>query len=119
MRGELDFSASFRQRVALLRGLPETALAEVAAGLRITEGAEHLIATLRALGYKTAILSGGFTFFAERLQRQLGIDYVYANELEIAGGLVTGEVNGVIVDGARKADLLRQLAPGRASTCSR
>ncbi|QIB65816.1 phosphoserine phosphatase SerB [Kineobactrum salinum] len=110
MRGELDFSASFRQRVALLRGLPETALDEVAAGLRITEGAEHLVSTLRALGYKTAILSGGFSFFAERLQRQLGIDYVYANELEIAGGLVTGEVNGTIVDGARKADLLRQLA---------
>ncbi|PLW84267.1 phosphoserine phosphatase SerB [Kineobactrum sediminis] len=110
MRGELDFAASFRERVALLKGLPETALEEVAAKLRITEGARHLIATLRLLGYKTAILSGGFTYFAERLQQQLGIDYVHANELEIADGVVTGEVNGVIVDGERKAALLRQLA---------
>ncbi|HEY7775712.1 MAG TPA: phosphoserine phosphatase SerB [Kineobactrum sp.] len=73
MRGELDFAASFRERVALLKGLPEAALEEVARDLRITEGARHLIATLRLLGYKTAILSGGFTYFAERLQQQLGI----------------------------------------------
>ncbi|MFU8763292.1 MAG: phosphoserine phosphatase SerB [Haliea sp.] len=110
MRGELDFGASFRQRVALLKGLPESALAEVAANLRITEGARHLISTLRALGYKTAILSGGFTYFAERLQRELGIDYVHANQLDIAEGAVTGKVSGVIVDGERKAALLRQLA---------
>ena len=110
MRGELDFAASFRERVALLKGLPESALQEVAANLRITEGARHLISTLRALGYRTAILSGGFTYFAHWLQRQLGIDYVHANELEIAQGVVTGNVSGVIVDGERKAALLRQLA---------
>jgi|TARA_R110000772_G_scaffold62187_3_gene139822 phosphoserine phosphatase len=110
MRGELDFAASFRERVALLKGLPESALEEVAANLRITEGARHLIATLRALGYKTAILSGGFTYFAHWLQQQLGIDYVHANELDIAQGVVTGNVSGVIVDGERKAALLRQLA---------
>ena len=110
MRGEIDFAESFRARVALLKGLEEAALARVAAELRITEGAEHLIATLRTLGYKTAILSGGFTYFARHLQQRLGIDYVYANELDIVGGEVTGKIRGAIVDGARKAELLQQLA---------
>jgi phosphoserine phosphatase len=110
MRGELDFKASFRARLALLRGLPESALDAVAARLTITEGAEHLISTLRRLGYRTAILSGGFNYFARRLQQRLGIDHVYANELEIVDGEVTGEVRGEIVDGARKAQLLRELA---------
>ncbi|MFT4822685.1 MAG: phosphoserine phosphatase [Halioglobus sp.] len=110
MRGELDFSESFRARVALLQGLDSSILAEVAANLKITEGAEHLIATLRALGYKTAILSGGFTYFARYLQKKLGIDYIYANDLDIVDGVVTGQVRGEIVDGARKAALLRQLA---------
>ncbi len=110
MRGEIDFSESFRARIALLRGLEESALEQVAAGLKITEGAEHLISTLRMLGYKTAILSGGFTYFARNLQQRLGMDHVYANELEIVDGRVTGEVRGPIVDGARKAELLRKLA---------
>ncbi len=110
MRGEIDFSESFRKRVALLKGLEEAALARVAEQLKITEGAEHLISTLRKLGYKTAILSGGFTYFARHLQARLGIDYVFANELDTADGEVTGKVKGTIVDGARKAELLRQLA---------
>ncbi len=110
MRGELDFAESFRRRVALLAGLEEAALQRVAAGLRITEGAEHLIATLRKLGYRTAILSGGFTFFARHLQQRLGIDHVYANELDLADGRVTGRIRGEIVDGARKAELLQTLA---------
>ena len=110
MRGEIDFSESFRARVALLEGLEESALDRVASELKITEGAEHLISTLRMLGYKTAILSGGFTYFAKHLQARLGIDYVYANELDIAQGVVTGKIQGEIVDGARKAQLLRQLA---------
>ena len=110
MRGEMDFSESFRARVALLQGLEEGALQQVANQLRITEGAEHLIATLRTLGYKTAILSGGFTYFAQHLQNRLGMDYVYANELDIVDGVVSGNIKGVIVDGARKAELLRQLA---------
>ena len=110
MRGELDFSESFRARVALLRGLEESALERVARSLKITEGAEHLIATLRTLGYKTAILSGGFTYFARQLQARLGMDYVYANELDIVDGRVTGEISGTIVDGNRKAELLRHLA---------
>ncbi|MEZ5570755.1 MAG: phosphoserine phosphatase SerB [Halioglobus sp.] len=110
MRGEIDFSESFRTRVALLEGLPESALVRVAEELKITEGAQHLIATLRTLGYKTAILSGGFTYFAKYLQARLGIDYVFANELDIVDGSVTGRIKGTIVDGARKAELLRQLA---------
>ncbi len=110
MRGELDFSESFKARVALLQGLPESALEEVATQLRITEGAEHLITTLRSLGLKTAILSGGFTFFANYLKKRLGIDYVFANELDIESGVVTGKICGEIVDGDRKAQLLRQLA---------
>ena len=110
MRGELDFSESFRKRVALLKGLEETALQQVAARLKITEGAQHLISTLKTLGYRTAILSGGFTYFARDLQQKLGLDYVYANELDIVDGRVTGKVRGEIVDGARKAELLKQLA---------
>jgi phosphoserine phosphatase len=110
MRGELDFQTSFRERMALLKGLPESTLAQIAETLRLTEGAETLISQLRRLGYKTAILSGGFTYFAERLQKRLGIDYVYANALPIKDGVVTGEVQLPIVDGQRKADLLRELA---------
>jgi len=110
MRGEIDFKESFRTRVALLNGLEEGALQRVASQLKITEGAEHLISTLRMLGYKTAILSGGFTYFARHLQARLGMDYVHANELDIADGVVTGKIVGDIVDGPRKAELLRQLA---------
>jgi len=110
MRGEIDFQESFRTRVALLNGLEEGALERVASQLKITEGAEHLISTLRMLGYKTAILSGGFTYFARHLQARLGMDYVHANELDIADGVVTGKIVGRIVDGPRKAELLRQLA---------
>ena len=110
MRGELDFKASFRERMALLKGLPETVLEEIGQSLRLTEGAETLISQLRRLGYKTAILSGGFSYFAEGLQKRLGIDYVYANALPIKDGLVTGEVEEPIVDGERKAFLLRELA---------
>ncbi len=110
MRGELDFQASFRERMALLKGLPESTLEQIAQTLRLTEGAETLISQLRRLGYKTAILSGGFTYFAEKLQKRLGIDYVYANTLPIENGQVTGGVVLPIVDGQRKADLLRELA---------
>ncbi|MCQ4307009.1 phosphoserine phosphatase SerB [Pseudomonas stutzeri] len=110
MRGELDFRASFKERLALLEGLEECALAEVGASLRLTEGAELLFAELKRLGYKTAILSGGFTYFARQLQTRLGIDYVYANELEIVDGKLTGIAQEPIVDAQRKADLLRELA---------
>ena len=110
MRGELDFKASFRERVALLKGLPESTLEQIAARLQLNEGAETLISQLRRHGYKTAIVSGGFNYFAEKLQQQLGIDYVFANALPINNGIITGEVQEPIVDGQRKADLLRELA---------
>lgn len=110
MRGELDFNESFRQRVALLKGLDASALERVRERLKLTEGAERLITTLKALGYRTAILSGGFTWFGRHLQSTLGIDHVHANELEIENGKVTGRVVGQIVNGQRKAELLRELA---------
>ena len=110
MRGELDFIQSFTQRIALLKGLDASVLESVAARLKMTEGAERLIGTLRGLGYRTAILSGGFTYFARHLQEKLGIDYVYANELEIKDGKVTGQVLGQVVDGKRKAELLLAIA---------
>jgi len=110
MRGEIDFKQSFTQRVALLEGLSESALVEVAARLKLTEGAQTLVATLNRLGYKTAILSGGFDFFANCLKQQLGFDYVYANQLDIVDGKVTGKVSNAIVDGERKAELLKEIA---------
>ncbi len=109
MQGELDFKASFKERLALLEGLSEEVLAEIGASLRLTEGAEMLFTELKRLGYKTAILSGGFTYFAKQLQARLGIDYVYANELEIVNGKLTGRAIEPIVDAQRKADLLREL----------
>lgn len=110
MRGELDFKQSFAARMALLKGLDETVLAGIAENLRLNEGAEKLISSLKKLGYKTAILSGGFNYFGRYLQNKLGIDYVYANELDIVDGKVTGNVVGTVVDGQRKAELLAMLA---------
>jgi phosphoserine phosphatase len=110
MRGEINFKESFHQRVALLKGLPESALAEVAATLKYTDGLERLMSTLKKLGYKTVILSGGFTYFGRALQRRFGFDYVFANDLEIENGFVTGEIASEIVDGERKAELLASIA---------
>lgn len=110
MRGEIDFKQSFARRMALLKGLDESVLADIAANLRLTEGAEKLISTLKKLGYKTAILSGGFNYFGRYLQQKLDIDYVFANELDIVDGKVTGKVVGTVVDGQRKAELLAMLA---------
>jgi phosphoserine phosphatase len=110
MRGEIEFQESFRRRVALLRGLKETRVRELLDTIPLVEGAEQLIGTLKMLGYKTVILSGGFNFFAQHLQTRLGIDYVFANDLDIVDGVVSGEVRTPIVDGARKAELLREIA---------
>ena len=110
MRGELDFSQSLRKRVGLLKGLPESVLQDVAATLPMTAGAERLIRTLKTLGYTIAILSGGFNYFGRILQERLGIDYVYANELEIQDGALTGGLVGEIVDGPGKARLLQAIA---------
>ncbi len=111
MRGEIDFKESFTRRVALLKGLDVNVMQEIADNMPITECAERLIKTLKAYGYKIAILSGGFTFFGKYLQEKLGIDYVYANELEIdENGKLTGKYVGEVVDGKRKAELLRLIA---------
>lgn len=110
MRGEIDFNESFERRVALLKGLDENALELVAGQLKLTEGAETLMITLKRLGYKTAILSGGFNYFGNKLQEKLGFDYVYANALDIKNGVVTGKVTGQVVDGNRKAELLKDIA---------
>ena len=111
MRGEIDFKESFKERVALLKGLDVGVMQDIAEHLPITEGTDRLMSVLKRCGYKIAILSGGFTYFGEFLQRRYGIDYVYANELEIdEDGKLTGNYVGEIVDGHRKAELLRLLA---------
>lgn len=110
MRGEIDFCESFRERVALLKGLDESVMQDIAEHLPITEGVERMMQVLRRTGYKTAILSGGFTYFGNWLKQRFGFDYVYANELEIVDGKLTGRYVGDIVDGKRKAELLRIIA---------
>ncbi len=110
MRGEIDFKQSLRRRVAQLQGLDKSVLQQVAETLPLMEGAERVTSTLKRLGYKIGIISGGFDYFGHHLQRKLGFDYVYANRLEIVDGKLTGKVLGEIVDGARKAELLQQIA---------
>jgi len=110
MRGEIDFKESFIQRVALLKGLDESVMKEIAETLPLTEGAERLFSTLKKFGYRTAILSGGFTYFGNHLKSKLGIDYVFANDLEIIDGKLTGRHLGEIVDGPKKAELLKLIA---------
>ena len=110
MRGEIQFQESFRRRVGLLKGLPEARVYELLDRIPLMEGAERLFTALTGLGVKSAVLSGGFTFFGESLRGRLGVDHVFANVLEFADGLVTGEVNSPIVDGARKAKLLVEIA---------
>ncbi len=110
MSGELDFRQSLHERVSLLEGLSVSSLKQVADALPLTEGVEHLFKTLNSLGYKTAILSGGFDFFGKVLQEKLGIDYVYANKLEIESDKLTGKVIEPVVDASKKASLVRQLA---------
>jgi len=110
MRGELNFDESFTRRVALLKGLAAEHVQTLLDSIPLAEGAERLVRTLKLLGYKTAILSGGFTFFAHHLQERLGIDYVHANHLEIENGAVTGRVIPPIMNGARKAEKLAEIA---------
>ena len=110
MRGEIDFCESFTRRVALLKGLDVSVMQEIAESLPITEGVGRMMEVLKRTGYKTAILSGGFTYFGNYLKQKFNIDYVYANELEIADGKLTGRYLGDIVDGKRKAELLKIIA---------
>ncbi|MBR4964277.1 MAG: phosphoserine phosphatase SerB [Alistipes sp.] len=109
MRGEIDFNESFKERVALLEGLDVSVMEDIAVNLPITEGVDRMMKILKRVGYKTAILSGGFTYFGNYLKSRFGFDYVYANDLEIENGKLTGRYKGEIVDGARKAELLRLL----------
>jgi len=110
MRGEIDFKESFTRRVALLKGLNESVMIDIAEHLPISEGVDRMMYVLKKYGYKIAILSGGFTYFANYLKSKYGIDYVYANELEIVDGKLTGRYLGDVVDGKRKAELLRLIA---------
>ncbi len=110
MRGEIDFCESFKERVALLKGLDESVMKEIAENLPITEGVDRMMQVLKRAGYKTAILSGGFTYFGQYLKQRFGFDYVYANELEIVDGKLTGRYLGEVVDGRRKAELLKLIA---------
>lgn len=118
MNGELDFQQALRERVSLLQGLSADALEQVYRELPFTPGAKNLIRILRKLGFRTAVISGGFDFFTDRLKAELGLDYAYANALEIADGKVTGKVSGAIVDGQRKAELLAEIAEREGITLS-
>ncbi len=110
MQGELAFPEALRERVGLLAGTPMSVLEDVQRGVQLTPGATELLRVLRRLGYRLAIISGGFTFFTDRLKADLQLDHAFANELEIAEGRLTGRIVGPIIDGQRKADLLVQLA---------
>ena len=110
MRGEMDFKESFTRRVALLKGLDQKVLMQIAENLPLTEGAERVVNTLKRLGYKIGVISGGFDYFGEYLQKKLGLDYVFANVLEIENGKVTGSITGDIIDGLRKAEILKTIA---------
>ncbi len=110
MNGLIDFNESFKKRLGLLQGLDESCLARIAESLPLTEGVERLTKTLKMMGYKLAIISGGFSYFGKYLQKKLGFDFVYANELEIVNGKVTGKVCGQIINGERKAQILAELA---------
>ncbi len=109
MHGEIDFKEGLTRRVALLKGLDEKVLAQVARQLVLTEGADQVVKTLKRLGYKIGIISGGFDYFGEYLQKKLGLDYVFANVLEIENGRVTGNITGDIIDGPKKAEILRTI----------
>jgi phosphoserine phosphatase len=110
MNGQIDFKESLTRRVALLKGLPESLLAQIAAGLQLTDGSERVVSTLKSLGYKLGIISGGFDYFGKYLQGRLGLDYVFANQLDIADGKLTGKLRGDIIDGPKKAEILKTLA---------
>lgn len=110
MNGEIDFKGSFSKRLALLKGIDERVLAEVADNIELTEGAQQVITTLKKLGYKIGIISGGFDYFGKYLQNKLGLDYVFTNALDIKEGKITGKVKGDIIDGPKKAEILKTIA---------
>ena len=110
MQGKINFKQSLTQRVALLKGLEEQVLSSVAQNLVLTEGAERVVRKLKQLGYKIGIISGGFEYFGKFLQKKLGLDYVFTNCLEIADGKLTGKIKGDIIDGQKKAEILKTIA---------
>ena len=110
MNGELSFNESLNKRVELLRGLDENVLDEIYHNIPFTPGAKKLVKILKKLGYKTAVISGGFTFFTDRLKNELGLDYAFANKLEIKDGKLTGKVLGEIINGESKAEILEDIA---------
>jgi len=110
MHGEIDWNQSFKERLGLLEGLSESVLEDISNNMPLTEGLEDLVKILKKLGYKLAIISGGFEYFANHLKTKLGFDYVYANKLEIVDGKVTGRVTGDVVNAKRKAEALREIA---------
>ena len=110
MNGEMDFKESLRQRVRLLKGMPESSLQEIASDLQLTPGSEELLHHLKQLGYKIALISGGFTYFTDVLKERLGFDYTFANELEIKDGVLTGEIRGDIIDAEAKGGIIYRLA---------
>lgn len=109
MKGELDFRAALKERVRMLKGLPVAEMERIAGEIQLTPGSEDLVTTLKRMGFRLALISGGFTFFTDKLQRELGFDYTYANQLVIEGGALTGEVQEPIIDARRKAAIVRQL----------
>jgi phosphoserine phosphatase len=110
MAGEIEFADALRERVALLKGLPVSVFEEVSSGMQLTAGTYELVSTLKAMGFKLALISGGFTFFAERLKEQLGFDYAFANELEVKSGVLTGKVKGRIIDKNTKGQIVEEIA---------
>jgi len=110
MQGKMNFKDSLTQRVALLKGMHENILLTVAQNLVLTKGAERVIGKLKQLGYKIGIISGGFEYFGKYLQKKLGLDYVFTNCLEIEAGKITGKIKGDIIDGRKKAEILRTIA---------
>jgi phosphoserine phosphatase len=110
MQGKIDFKESLTQRVALLKDLEENVLSHVAQNLVLTEGVERVVRKLKQLGYKIGIISGGFEYFGKYLQKKLGLDYVFTNRLAIANGKLTGRIEGEIIDGPKKAEILRTIA---------
>lgn len=110
MNGEIDFFQAITERVRMLKGLTETQLKKLTRSIHLTPGAEDLISSLKSMGYKVAVISGGFTFFTNYLKECLNLDYVYANELEIIDGMTTGRIKGEIIDGVRKAEIIKKIA---------
>jgi phosphoserine phosphatase len=110
MNGEIDFKEALKERVKLLKGLPVEVLEKIYSEIKLTEGAKELIQSLKASGYKVALVSGGFTYFTEKLKNELGLDYAFGNELEIENGKLTGRIKGRIIDAEEKARIIEELA---------